>query len=374
MVSGESDREYKGIMKMLFFTVTMNRGGTERVIANLANRFSEEGEKVNILTCGSGVSSYELSHTVSHLTIDTRLEQLTEMKPKRFLRRRRELKKQIRTLSPDIVVCMLPEPCFLMLSIKKLVHAPIIISERCNPKEEYSNLVYYLIQKVLYRRASGMVFQCEGARKFFDKKTCRNSTIILNPLHSSFLSTSQFVARKKRIVTTGSLYSYKNQLLLIKSFQLIMKEFPEFTLECYGEGPERQNLQEYIYKNQLQDKILLPGIEKDMKARLEEASLFVLPSNYEGLPNALIEAMALGLPVIATDCPCGGPASLIQDEENGLLVEVGNVEAMANAIRKVIKNPSLAKKLGDNASKIVGKVNPDIVFQQWKEYICKICR
>ena len=115
------------------------------------------------------------------------------------------------------------------------------------------------------------------------------------------------------------------------------------------------------------------GASDELEKKLEDASLFAFSSDWEGLPNALMEAMALGLPVVATDCPCGGPATLIRDGENGLLVPIKDAEAMAVGILRLIEDRELAERLGDNARLIGQEANTEAICRQWKAYIEELC-
>ena len=107
----------------------------------------------------------------------------------------------------------------------------------------------------------------------------------------------------------------------------------------------------------------------DVAGHIEKARIFTLTSNTEGMPNSIIEAMCLGIPVVSTDCPCGGPAELIRDGENGLLVPVGDENALAEALRKILRSPELEKKLGDNAVLIQKTMEPEKVCGLWEKYL-----
>lgn len=119
----------------------------------------------------------------------------------------------------------------------------------------------------------------------------------------------------------------------------------------------------------LQKKVELPGSVSDVAAHIEKVRIFTLTSYTEGMPNSVIEAMCLGLPVIATDCPCGGPAELIKNGDNGLLVPVGDEKALAEAIRKILSDPELEKRLGDQAFRIQEQMEPQKVCRMWEEYL-----
>ena len=171
------------------------------------------------------------------------------------------------------------------------------------------------------------------------------------------------------IVAAGRLDENKNHAMLIKAFAMIAEEFPEMRLVIYGEGESREKLEKLVAEKQLEERAALPGSVTDVAGHIEKARIFTLTSNTEGMPNSIIEAMCLGIPVVSTDCPCGGPAELIRDSENGLLVPVGEEKALAEALRRILRSPELEKKLGDNAVLIQKTMEPEKVCRLWEEYL-----
>ena len=178
--------------------------------------------------------------------------------------------------------------------------------------------------------------------------------------------------KKKEIVAVGRLHWQKNYPLLIDAFSEISKKYKDYKLTIYGEGEERKRLQEIINNKKLTKRITLAGNVSDIKKYISSSKLFVMTSDFEGMPNSLIEAMVLGLPVISTDCPCGGPKELIENNKNGILIKVGNKDELINAIDKVLSNEKMASQLGLSAKKIVDKVNPNYINNQWKNFINEI--
>ena len=200
--------------------------------------------------------------------------------------------------------------------------------------------------------------------------------MIFNPVDEKYLLAAQ--KEKKRgekknvIVTVGRISRQKNQMLLLKAFRRIADRFPRMELRIYGEEGEqgvRQELERYVAAHGLRERVQFMGQCGSLERELADAALFVLPSDYEGMPNALIEAMVLGLAVIATDCPCGGAAMLIEDGISGLLVPVGNEKGLAEAMERVLMDESLAETMAENAGKTADKVNPLTVYEEWKEYV-----
>ncbi|MDE7045617.1 MAG: glycosyltransferase, partial [Acetatifactor sp.] len=137
----------------------------------------------------------------------------------------------------------------------------------------------------------------------------------------------------------------------------------------YGEGEKRKELKALAKDLGLEERILLPGNEEQVEEVIYRARVFVLPSNTEGMPNTLIEAMLLGITVIATDCPCGGPAELIVHGENGLLTPVGDVEKMKENLQRVLAHPREADRRGRNAARLRSLYEPEAVYGGWKAYL-----
>ena len=162
--------------------------------------------------------------------------------------------------------------------------------------------------------------------------------------------------------------------MLLEVFSDIAHEYPEWNVRLYGEGEDREKLEQLVMEKGVGNQILFMGQVSDVSEKIKKASIFVLPSRCEGMPNALIEAMTLGLAVISTDCPCGGPADLIQNGENGILIKVDDKEGLREALIKLMEDESYRMLLSERASDISEKLHPDIVNEQWKRYIEGILR
>lgn len=164
--------------------------------------------------------------------------------------------------------------------------------------------------------------------------------------------------------------SAREPILAIDAFEAISKSFSNVKMHIYGNGPEEERLKRYVNKKLLEDKIIFEGYAADVMERISDAEIFLLTSDYEGMPNALMEAMGIGLPVISTDCPCGGPKYLIKSGFNGLLVPVQDCEALCKALKFYLENPNIAQTYGINAKDICDKMNPTKIAKKWLDY-CK---
>ena len=158
-------------------------------------------------------------------------------------------------------------------------------------------------------------------------------------------------------------------MLLIKAFAEV-KDYTDDNLIIYGEGPERNELELFVQKNGLDNRVFLPGLINDVADKIYSAKLFVLSSNYEGSPNALMEAMALGVPCISTDCPCGGPHMLITDGINGFLVPTNNIESLSSTLSRVISVDLSDLSLASHQR--MKDFLPERVFSQWEDMIISL--
>lgn len=356
-------------MKIAFCIGQLTKGGAERVVCNLANCFSKTDD-ITIISLRNDKPAYEIDKKINVIFLDREKKN----KITKNLIRRKELKKILRKNNFDAIICFLPEPSFLVLSLKKLITSKIIVSVRNDPKIEYSSFIYNFLMKKLYTKADGFVFQTRDAQKYFVNEIQKKSKIILNSINPSFLINNKAEKRDNKIVSVGRLEEQKNQKNLILAFSNISKKYQNYKLIIYGEGSLRKELEDLISEKKLNDRVYLPGISDNIKDEIKNASIFVLPSNYEGLPNSLMEAMVLGVPCISTDCPCGGPKTLIQSGVNGILIPVNNVQALEKSIEDLLENDKLTKKISKESAKIAKILDPKVINKEWYDYIKKVTK
>ena len=361
-------------MKILFCVGTLSNGGAERVICTLANNFAKKNN-IKIVSITKTNIAYELDRNIDVDFIDNEYFDNRLPKKRRIrknIKRLIKLKKTIKEFKPDIIISFMVEPSFLVLMLKKSLKIPTIISVRNDPKVEYSSRLYNILMKKLYPKADGIVFQTNDAMEYFDNIVKTSKIVIPNPIKNEFICDSYKGKRRNIIVNVGRLQEQKNQEVLIKAFSMLGEKYDEYKLIIYGNGILENKLNDLIKELKLENRVILAGTTTNIKKEIQDASLFVLSSRYEGMPNALMEAMALGLPVISTDCPCGGPRFLIENNKNGILVKNEDVNELTSAIKKVLDSKKLADTLGKNASKIKNYLAEEIICDKWMKYILEI--
>lgn len=353
-------------MRVLFYINTLGRGGAERVIANLANQFSKNDHDSILLTSYYRENEYELNNKVKRLCLEDYI-----VKPKIRLYKNLKMISYIRRLikkeQPDIVVSFTKEPSVRSIIATASLNTKTVISIRNDPVVNYSGIVNSIIAKYIYPKANGCVFQTPDSQSYFKEDLQKKSKIIPNQVANIFFETVR--QDTDYIVSIGNLYSDKNHLLLINAFENIVKEFPDEKLHIYGKGDLEEELTDIIKEKGLEECIFLKGSTNDVPYVLSKAKIFVLTSNHEGMPNALLEALAVGVPSISTDCPCGGPKSVIEPCENGFLIPVNDQIGLENKIKMLLEDEDLSTYISENARKKANEFRPDVVFKAWEEYL-----
>lgn len=355
-------------MKITIFIGGLSGGGAERVVCNLANYLAAKKNSVEIITMSEDTPVTKLSEGISVFPFLRESERKNKLY--NFILRYRRIKGYVRGSDTEIYLVMLPVTTLLLLHFKRFIKVPVIYSERNDPKV-YPAYIKFLLKRYI-KRAQGAVFQTEEARDWYRSVYSGKSVIIPNAINPEFIKEPYKGERKKEIVAAGRMTEQKNFSLLISAFSDISGDYPEYRLVIYGEGNRKDEYIRLAEKLGISEKVSFPGYVADIGEKIADASLFVLSSDYEGMPNALMEAMALGLPCISTDCPCGGPRFLIKDGVNGLLVPVGDREALGEAMRKILDSPFFALSCASNAQDICKTLAPDKIYGEWEKYITAV--
>ena len=355
-------------MRITFFISALSGGGAERVTCNLANYMAEQGHQVEILTMAEREPADSLKDTVKHVPLLTNKEYKNKIinNVKRVLRLRKYMKSQ----KVDAYVVMLPKTTRLMLNFRELTNSKIIVSERVDPKL-YDKKTQNALRK-LSSRADGYVFQTDEIASWYAPYLKGvESRVIPNAINPAFIRKEFAGEREKKIVAVGRLAEQKNFPLLIKAFSKISDKFLDYKLVFYGKGELQRQLEQQAEELGVKERVEFYGFCSNLAEQLEKASMFVLSSNYEGMPNALMEAMAVGVPCVSTDCGGGGAKFLIKDGENGLLVPQRDEEKMACAMEKILSNDAFANKLSKNARKLQEEFAPEKIYGEWEKFITK---
>lgn len=351
-------------MKIVCVGYLEGSGGAERQITLLANELANLGNEVYLAVVAKYNKKYDISDNVIVKDL-TCFENSKLSLVSRYL----ALKKLYTEIKPDVTVHFWFQSLYLSTFMKKKYRNITIYSERGDPGDSEYNGLLGIVRSVAFKQVNGFVFQSNGAKSYFQNQIRERSIVIPNPV---FIKRSDFPVikcRTKRIVTMGRLHPQKNQKLLIEAFAIIHEEFPDYIVEIYGDGPLEAELHQLIKNKNLEDRIFLMGARKDVHNAIVDASLFVLTSDYEGLPNALIEAMALGIPSISTDCKPGGAREIITDKIDGFIVPRNDAYKLANTMRNILNDQNLANRISKNAEINIKRFNKNTIYNRWNTFI-----
>lgn len=358
--------------RIALFISSLQKGGSERVMVNLAEYFHEQKYDVILVTQYKKEVEYDISPEIRRVYSEPDETQLQGGRIKNFITRFRALREIWEAYKPDIILSFLGKNNLMAIATAALLPSKVVVSVRGEPTMEYEGKLMQKLAKLLFKFADGVVLQTKLAMNFFPNSVQKKSKILSNPLNSQFLNRRYIGEKEDLIVAAGRLDDNKNHAMLIHAFAKIANEYPNVKLVIYGEGELRDTLTTLVAEKELTDRVLMPGSVSDLADKICKAKVFVLTSNTEGMPNSLMEAMALGIPVVSTDCPCGGPATLIEDGVNGLLVPVGDAYALSDALRRLLSDEQFLQNISDEAYKITQTLAPEKVNREWEEYLLSV--
>lgn len=359
----------------MFHLNCLERGGAERVVSTLASTFAAEGDEVIVATEWQGEEEFQIDERISRLIVGPKTTDENKSRLVKAFLRIKYLREVIKLNKPDIVIAFGKSANYRLLNATVGLDIPKIIAVRCNPVGVYDRRLDKILGPLTWPRADGCVFQTVGQRDFFPDYLRKKSAIILNPINKKYIGIPRAEYPGKSVVYSGRLVDFKDQNRLIEAFIKVHAKHPEYDLRIYGGDSgdgTKELLESTIASNHAEEYVKLMGSSDNLESELGKGSLFAFSSWEEGLPNSVIEAMALGLPVVATDCPCGGPRTIIQDGVNGILVPILNTEALADGMCRLIENPEWAEILGKKAREIVNLTEEHIIVNQWREYIDEV--
>lgn len=339
--------------KILFLCNCLHKGGAQRVLVSLANYMAEHGFNVSIIASFNN-GAYPLHESI-------KVKYVGYGKYLKFIKvARTEIKQE----QPKVVISF--EYFFnLLASIACLgLKSKLIISERNDPSRVGSGFIKDRIRNFLYRFADVLVCQTPDAKNYFPFYIQKKTVVIANPLKPN-LPYKSVVKRKREVVTFCRLNAQKNLPMLITAFFEFSKTHPDFVLKIYGDGEEKTNIENLVKQYDLTSKVSILKPCDNVHELIIDSAMFVLPSDYEGLSNSMLEAIAIGLPSICTDCPCGGARMIIEPEKNGLLIPVGDTNALIMAMNKLAEDESFAEKISNEGLKLREHLSIQTISNKW---------
>jgi GalNAc-alpha-(1->4)-GalNAc-alpha-(1->3)-diNAcBac-PP-undecaprenol alpha-1,4-N-acetyl-D-galactosaminyltransferase len=360
---------------------SLTSGGAERIMAGLANDWAAHGHHVTLITLArSNDDRYSLVPAVTRVGLDMLSPSGSLWQAARSnWRRLKRLRHEILRSQPDAVVSFLSETNVLTLAATRALGLPVIVSERVDPMAHRISTLWASLRDLLYRRASAVVVQTHEVARWAERRVPVKSVhIIPNPVpppneppesRGEAVGVPEWLADPRhKVFAVGRLTRQKGFDLLMEAFAHCHRQYSDWTLVILGEGEERRRLEELAVQLGIESAVRLPGYVPDVPRVLRQADIFVLSSRYEGFPNALLEAMACGIPVISTDCP-SGPRDIVRHGLDGLLIPPDDVPALSAAMRQLIAAPEERRRLGSRAAEVTERFSVAGVRRRWNDLL-----
>lgn len=382
---------------------TLSVGGAERHASSIANYLVQNGYKVEFVLLQNNTVDYVLEDGVSVTSLanlvypDVVENKKTSFVNKVYLKLFRVLsdtqyhyldKKlyieslyldrldyffgQKPTIGHSTVISFMTIPNIIAAELKRKYGYRLILGEFTSPQLEFTaDAPENKLKRKYFPSADGFVFQTYEQEAFYTYLPSVKKKIIPNPIEEIGI-TPFYGMRRKEIVNYCKHVKAKNLPLLIEAFAKLAQEYPEYRLVIYGDGPERQNTERCVVSFGIADKVLLKPYAKNVLELVRESAMFVSSSDREGISNSMLEAMAIGLPVISTDCPAGGAKMFINPYENGIIVPVGDSDALYNAMKYIIENSEQADLMARNAVAVNEILEKNKILAQWLDFLKEI--
>lgn len=352
-------------MKNIVFVMNnIGDGGAERVGITVAKYLAKAGNNVYIAKMFSTYNDYSVEDIKEIITLPNAKNKYLKHFARLIAFHRFCRKKKIET-----VVVMGVGDMMIHYFRKLNPHVRLVLSERNDPVSQYS------VDKVLGSRvntflgeADAVVFQTEDARAYFSEEVQKKGIIIPNPIKPD-LPEPHTGVRRREVVNFCRLNKQKNLPLLFDAFEQLHQDYPDYTLRIFGRGDLRAELEQRIRDRHQEEYIFIEDFAKDIHNRIKDAAMFVSSSDFEGISNSMLEAMAIGLPVVCTDCPAGGARMMIENGINGLLTPVRDEKALYHAMKEIITAPDQGEKMAIKASEIRNRLGEDIICNKWERLL-----
>jgi GalNAc-alpha-(1->4)-GalNAc-alpha-(1->3)-diNAcBac-PP-undecaprenol alpha-1,4-N-acetyl-D-galactosaminyltransferase len=365
-------------MKLLFVTRKFEAvaGGLERMAIHLMNAVVEHGHDVTLFTWDKIDSKafYPMNKSIEWFQLDMGNPDYTAGMGMR-MRRMRTFRRLSGSVRPDVVIGF-QYGAFLFAAVSLLgANTPVILAERTPPTEfdhtsegRYRRLIYQTM-----RLAPAITVQNESYVAFYPSYLRPRITVIPNPVFDGNGFADPVGGKERRtLLSVGRLAYAKNYPVLLRAFARVADEFPDWRLKLVGEGEDRPALESLINDLEIGRRVSMDGASSDVSSEYRAADLFCLPSRWEGFPNALAEAMAHGLPVVAF-AGCAGAAELITSDRDGRLAGGnGDTDSLALTLRELMGNAQERGRLGFAARDITQRYHPEKIYDMWEQLFNRV--
>jgi len=360
-------------MRLTLVITSLQAGGAERVMCILANAWAGAGHSVTLLTFDNAPPFYPLDASVRHFPLGL-LHSGLGFSPRlrRAFVRHIRLREAIRQSRPEAVISFIETTNIRTLLACLGLGLSVVVSERTHPAMHAHTVgpVWNALRRLTYPLAKSVVIQSEAVRTCLPLGARRNAVVIPNPVLSPVVDSvlPPILLPRPCVLCVGRLSAEKGQDVLLKAFALVQERFPQWNLVLVGDGPARADLEQLAERLGIKNAVVFAGKVRAVDQYYRQADIYVCPSHYEGFPNALCEAMAHGLPVVATDAP-GAMGEIVHHGVSGILVPVANPAALAEGLGTLLGDVARRNTLGQRARSVADRFSPRLVLKMWEKLL-----
>jgi GalNAc-alpha-(1->4)-GalNAc-alpha-(1->3)-diNAcBac-PP-undecaprenol alpha-1,4-N-acetyl-D-galactosaminyltransferase len=358
-------------LRIAIVASSLGCGGMERVATLLAGALGQRGHACTLMTLGPRTLDFHaVPSGVQRVSLDVVGESdSTSAAVRNNVRAVRVLARALASARPDVVLALGDTTNVKTLIAARIAGVPVVVSERIDPTTVVIGRAWSALRRLSYSRAAAVVVQTESVRAWAERLVGRGRVeVIGNPVDLGVAPTA--VERRREIVAIGRLVPQKGFDVLLRAFAEVAGDHPEWRLTICGEGPARGELTALAAQLGIADRVAMPGQVHDVRQRLRDASLFVLSSRFEGFPNALLEAMAAGIAIVATRCP-SGPSEILRDCAPAILAPVDDAAALAAAIAVMLADPARRIACGRAARIAAQRFDAPAVVDVWESVLAR---
>lgn len=360
---------------ILFITNSLGFGGAEKMLTFVANSLFERGYAVSIVNLNN-IPDYI---NARQQTVAEGIKVYSVRLPageKKNLYYVNAVKKAAREMNADVLVGFTCYPNVYASAVGKLLHIRSVMSERGDPDRTFGKGIKDKICRFVIGTGDGGVFQTEGAMQYYGRGLQKRGAVIPNPIFvKGEIPAVTPSMREKTVVSVGRFDNVQKRYdVMLDAFKLFSEKHPDYVLKLYGKGDDEAQIRAWVADRGLTDKVRFMGLTAQPMQDIARDSIFLITSDFEGISNSLLEAMAVGLPCVSTDHTPGGARLLIQSGENGLLAPVGDAERLAAALCAFAEDGALAARCGENAKQVLERFAPPRIIDAWESYLEKVCR
>jgi glycosyltransferase involved in cell wall biosynthesis len=365
-------------MKIILAVNSMQSGGAERVASTLVNAWAARGDSVTLVATfsGRGECFFPLAENVKLVYLADRVSGAKKGIAS-YIARFKAFRALVRETQPDVVVSFLTSVNISTIVASRGLGVPHVASEHSNPLADGRSVFWRLLCRLVYPKANAVTLLTQDVTAAFSKRVpgIKNLVVLPNPVPDELLLMKRQPLEsgsRKRIIALGRLHELKQFDVLINAFSMLAARFPDWDLWIWGEGAERASLEALIASRSLAGRVYLPGRTSRPWDEMARSQAFVLSSRYEGLPMALMEGMALGLPCVSFDCP-SGPRELTRDGRDGMLLPPGDAQSLSRALSDLLADERESEAYGRRAAQSIReRYSLQRVLHQWDELFARL--